>query len=109
MTALKAMVILSDDDGKGGQIHSVDVIEFEGKAWLVPEWLDSPDAKVTMPARIVLLDSLKHSRGEASPQVVVDDPIPKSIFDGRAPPAIKARYVVIERPDLRLPLPGTTH
>ncbi len=31
MTALTAKVILSDDDGKNGEIHNVDVIEFEGQ------------------------------------------------------------------------------
>ena len=109
MTALTAMVILSDDDGENGVTHNVGVIEFEGQAWLVPEWLDYPDAKVTMPARIVLLDVIPHRRGEGSPQFVVNGPIPKSVFAGNVPPALEAQYVVIEGPDIRLPLPDVTH
>ncbi len=109
MTALTATVILSDDDGKNGEIHNVDVIEFEGQAWLVPEWIDHTGEKVTMPARIILLDVIPHSRGEASPQFVVDGPIPKSVFSGIVPPALEAQYVVIEGPDIRLPLPDVIH
>ncbi len=109
MTALTAMVILSDDDGKNGEIHNVDVIEFDGQAWLVPEWLDRPDEKMTMPARIILLDVMPHSRGEVSPQFVVDGPIPKSVLAGNAPRALEAQYVVVERPDIQLPLPNVIH
>lgn len=109
MTALTAMVILSDDDGTHGEIHDVDVIEYEGQAWLVPEWLDYPDAQVTMPARIVLLDALSHARTKLSPRFVVHDPIPKSVFAGNVPPALEAQYVVIEGPDIRLPVPSATH
>lgn len=109
MTALTAMVILSDEDGKNCEIHDVDVIEFEGRAWLVPEWLDYRDAKVTMPARIVLLDVIPHSRMKASPQFVVNGPIPKSVFAGNVPAALEAQYVVIEGPDIRLPIPGAIH
>ncbi len=109
MTALKATVILSDDDGKGGEIQRVDVIKLEGQAWHVKEKLDYTDAKVAMPARIVLLDVIPHQRGTASPQFVVNGPVPKSVFEGRIPPGLESQYVVIERPNIRLPLPGSTH
>lgn len=100
------MVIISkNDDGTGGQIHVVDVIEYDNKLWLVPEWLDYTDAKVTMPARIVCLDLLRHERPPSDDQdIVVSDPIPKSVFDGHVPPGIENQYLVIERPDIRLPL-----
>ena len=112
MTALQAAVIILDDAGEGGPTQTIsimDVIEFDGQVWLVPEWLDIPDEKVTMPVRIVLLDVIPHERGTASPQIVVSGPVPKSVFEGRIPPELESQYVVIERPDIRLPLPSATH
>ena len=46
MSVMTAMIILSDDARKGGAISSMDVIEHDGKHWLVPEWLDNKAAKV---------------------------------------------------------------
>lgn len=109
MAKLEAAVIISDEVGKGGSVHHMDVIEYEGHAWLVPEWHDYLDAKVTMPVRIVLLDTIPHGRMPAPPQYVVSFPVPKCVFEGRVPPALEAQYVVIERPDIRLPLPDATH
>jgi len=110
MTALQAAVIISDEAGKGGEIHKMDVIEFDGKFWLVPEWIDSPDKKVTMPARIVLLDVIPHERSQGKDyQFIVSGSVPKSVFEGRVPPELEDQYVVIERPDIRLPLPSATH
>jgi hypothetical protein len=101
---LKAMVILSNDDGTGGAVNSMDAIEHDGRIWLVPEWFDYKDAKVTMPVRIVCLDLIPHQRGTGTPEIVVDGPLPRSVVEGRCPPGLKARYLVIEKPDIRLPL-----
>ncbi len=46
----KAMVPLED-----GTIMYCDVTEYDGLPWLVPHWLDMPDGKWTMPARIICL------------------------------------------------------
>ena len=109
MAKLEARVIISDDAGKGNALCKMDVIEFDGHAWLVPEWIDLPGEKVTMPARIVLLDVIPHQRGEAPPQVVVTGPVPRFVFEGRIPPELETQYVVIELPNIRLPLPSATH
>lgn len=107
MTKVHAMVIIQDANGNG--IHRMDVIEFEGKTWLVPEWLDMPSAQVTMPARIVLVDTLPHERAPGSDQIVLTAPVPINVLEGRASPEQEARYVVVERPNIRLPIPGATH
>lgn len=109
MSIKVARVTLSDEDGLNGKICDVDVIEHGGQHWLVGDWIDNPSRKVTMPARIVLLDVIPHDRAEGSPRYVVSGPIPRSIFDGHVPPGLETQYVVIERPDIKLPLPDVTH
>jgi hypothetical protein len=96
----KAMVVL--DSG----LYKSDVIEHDGLFWLVPEWLDLPAQGVTMPRRIVSLATMAHQRHEgADPEFVVNNPIPKAVFEGRAPSLLADRYGVQELPEIRIPLP----
>jgi hypothetical protein len=90
----KAMVIV------GGDVCLMDVIEYAGGFWLVPKWLDYPAQKVTKPVRIVSLATLPHQRGRASPEFVVDGPVPKYVFDGRVPSSEAGKYIVVEAPDI---------
>ena len=97
MKIYKATVVVAAD------VHNIcimDVIEYAGGFWLVPEWLDNPVRKVTKPLRIVSLATLPHQRGNSSPQFVVNDPVPKYVFDGRVPPQEANKYVVVEAPDI---------
>jgi uncharacterized protein YodC (DUF2158 family) len=99
---LKATVILQST---AHEVHTVDVIEHEGQFWLVPEWYDNQAQGVTMPARIISLATLPHQRGQGSPEFVVNDPIPKYVFDGHIPPEQAHKYVVQEQPWIRFPIP----
>jgi hypothetical protein len=109
MDVMTAVVILSDDEGKGGTVNTMTVIEYDEKNWLVPEWLDYKDAKVTMPARIVCLDLIPHERSPSTDhQFVVSGPVPRSVCEGRCPPQLRKQYLVIEGPDIKFPLP-TVH
>jgi hypothetical protein len=86
-------------------VHYGDVIEYDGHFWLVPEWRDNRALGVTMPARIIALASLSYQKtGNLPPQFVVNDPIPKCVFDGQIPPEQAHKYIVVERPEIRLPL-----
>jgi hypothetical protein len=64
MKILKALVIGVDDGG----ISKCDAIEFDGKLWLVPRWLDFPAQGLTKPARLVRFDTLLHQATPNSPQ-----------------------------------------
>jgi hypothetical protein len=87
-------------------ICKVDVIEHDGGFWLVPEWLDMPAQGVTMPRRIIPLARVSHQRNDGiDPEFVVNDPIPKSVFDGLAQSQIADKYGVQELPEIRIPLP----
>jgi hypothetical protein len=48
-------VILQHDDGS---IFLCDTIEWQGKLWLVPEWLAGPEPRTERPARIIGLHGL---------------------------------------------------
>ena len=44
----------------GGAIQECDAIKYDGKLWLVPQWLDEPGRGTTKPRRIIRIDSLPH-------------------------------------------------
>lgn len=102
MTIRKAMVMINDANSTS--ICEMDVIEYDGKFWLVPEWLDNPIQKVTKPMRMVSLETIRHSRMRGAKQeFVVEFPVPKYVFEGRIPSAEADKYVVIEGPELLFP------
>jgi hypothetical protein len=71
--------------------------------------LDSTVQKVTRPVRIVSLATLPHQRGKFSPEFVVDGPVPKYVFDGRIPSQEASKYVVVEMPDILIPIEPKFH
>src|SRR6476660_1293076 len=44
----------------GGASQECDAIKYDGKLWLVPQWLDEPGSGTTKPRRIIRIDSLPH-------------------------------------------------
>jgi hypothetical protein len=88
----------------GGAIHLTDTIEHDGKLWLVPHWLDTIDGRWTSPARIIRIDLLRHSRFGAS-EYLLNDPLPKELFDERSPKEPIAGYEVVELPEIQFATP----
>lgn len=108
MKVRKAIVIIRN--GASNEIHSIDVVEYQGKFWLVPAWLDYPAQKATRPLRIVWLGTMRHHHMPGSdPEFLVEDPVPSYVFDGRLPPEEASRYVVVESPELVLPRDESKH
>lgn len=104
MKILKTLV--PADDG----LFVYDTIEYEGKLWLVPEWIDGiPTKGYSKPARIICLTVLPHSQGAAGADYALNNPIPKSVWQGHVPPELKNMYVVIENPDIVVETPPTYH
>ncbi len=63
-----------------------------------------------MPRRIISLATVAHQRTEGGdPEFVVNDPIPKSVFEGRAPSQLADKYGVQELPEIRIPLQKRTN
>ena len=96
MTIYAAMVVT------GGTLLKVDAIVHAGRLWLVPNWLDTPDGRSTMPARIIRFDNLEHSdlRGKGQPNFVVQGPIPKELFGVQTPKQQVAGFEYHELPNI---------
>jgi hypothetical protein len=102
MKIRKASLMIKDDDGVHYHV-TMDVIEYEGEFWLVPEWLDNQLQKATMPLRIISLRTMTHHQmAGMDPEFVVEWPVPKYVFDGRIPPEEASKYRVIESPGIRI-------
>lgn len=100
MRILAVAVQIEED----GSMFRCDAIDYEGKIWLVPEWLASPAEQVQRPARMICVDGLPTIT--LSPAYRVDfalhKPIPKAVLEGREK---SPSLVVLEAPDLSVPIP----
>ncbi len=105
MKILKVMVMGLE----GGTISKCDAIEYEGKLWLVPRWLDIPAKGVTKPARLVRFDSLPH---QAMPpgfgDYCVNVPIPKELFEDHTPKKAIPGFEFLELPEISFPMKDRT-
>ena len=102
MTILQTAMFVSGE-GKA-VIYLADTIEHEGKLWIVPTWLESPALPYKMPERIICLDNLPHQKGPPH-DFVLNYPIPKDVLYGQVPTKLKDKYIVIMRPDIKVPIP----
>lgn len=107
MKIYHAIIQIQDD----GSTATIDAIEYKGKFWLVPEWLEMPHEGLTMPARIILVDGLPHQRFEDGKpaDAVVNCPIPKAVLNGETQKQSEVQFVVVERPDIRIQGPRGIH
>jgi hypothetical protein len=100
MKIFKIMVQRADD----GALFMGDAIKYEDKLWLVPEWSVFPSERIQKPVRIISLDGLPVR--SAPPQYPADlflqQPMTKAVLEGQQ---TKGGPVVIEGPDLSVPLP----
>mgnify|MGYP007100080988 CR=1 FL=1 len=101
MAGERALVFMDD-----GIAYIMDVVQHEGGLWLVPEWLVGNSRTHRLPRRMVsLAGCLVRHTPEGPAEWTVSDAIPKSIFDGSAPPSERQRYDVHELPDLAFRIP----
>jgi hypothetical protein len=98
----KAMVAIKDAGESG--LYEMDVIEYEGEPWLVPEWLQHTEEGWMAPIRIIRMFGLQFQQG-AWTDYLINAPIPKAVFDGDPSPE-DGRYEIVERPDIRIPTGG---
>lgn len=87
-------------------LYSIDVIEFEGGLWLVPEWIDHITEGWTSPARIIRMDTLPYQRdtGLTDTDFVVNVTIPTELLDGKDPQSVKTDFPfeVRDLPEIRV-------
>ena len=108
MKILKTMIFFTDVPD--GTIHQCDTIEHEGHFWLVPQWLEARSEGWRRPTRIIRLDAFQHqdTRGGAVSDFVLNQGIPKAVFDGQIQSLVTAG-VVIENPPIKVPIPPVVH
>jgi hypothetical protein len=101
MKIYKAMISSPDYEKNNTSIFECDAIEFEGKFWLVPNWLEDGFGSVKTPKRIICLSKLDHSVSSLSyADFLVKVPIPKNVLDGRITEHDKETFLILEYPEL---------
>ncbi|WP_157158778.1 hypothetical protein [Bradyrhizobium genomosp. III] len=103
MTVRRATLIIQE--GAVCQVAFMDVVEFDGQFWLVPEWFENISLGVMRPVRIISLATIRHTRSPGNPEFVVEDPIPKSVFDGLTQLPEARGFDVRELPAIQFPIP----
>ena len=98
----------------GPDVLQVDWIMHQDKAWLVPEWIPSPDGKLIRPRRIISLAMAagyeSYKLGETPLQWFQSNPIPQSLLDeGKAPAGLEKLIEIREDPEIWLPNPDLSH
>lgn len=94
----------------GGDLFNCEAVEHAGQLWLVPHWLVAPELGVRRPARII---PMARFRSQKMPETwaqdfVINDPVPKALFDDPIPREIAERFGVIEEPpDILLYFPAS--
>ena len=58
MKKFRVLIKCHDD----GSAMILDAIVYEGKLWLVPEWIAGPDGKAERPTRLIDIDMLPKSK-----------------------------------------------
>ncbi len=98
----KTMVMLADKP----EMVIADTIEFEGKLWLVPKWLEYPEERCSRPERMVRIDQFDHQemKGWAA-QVLLRTPIPTVVLRGAIGAQMPAGFEIRFQPDVSLPWP----
>ncbi len=110
MVALKVSVRVGEGDGEPAQLLSADVVSYKGSNWFVPKWRERPNEGWRTPERIVCLDTIHHRKVDfGATQYVIDDPIPRAVLFGDAPPAQESEFLVEYQPDIQVPIPRGSH
>lgn len=82
-----------------------DTISHEGEFWIVPRWLIDPTKGVEYPERIIRLASIPHQKSDGKRyDFLLNDPMPKAVFDGQPNAQSGIEYDVRERPPLSFPV-----
>jgi hypothetical protein len=81
------------------------VVLYQGRRWIVPEWIESAEIGGLKPARLICLETLVHQEHLGQPiRYLITYSVPKSVLDGSGQSAMHSEYEVIEGPDIDGPI-----
>lgn len=75
-------------------------LEYEGKLWLVPDWLVNKAEGLRKPKRLIRIDTLPHSPGHGG-VCLLNLPIPKDVLDGKS----LGEYEILEGDEISFAFP----
>jgi hypothetical protein len=84
----------------------IDVIQYQKKFWLVPEWLDSSDGRWCTPRRIICADKLRHydlrAIGTEAADFALDETLTEELLNGTSTSGKTSKYQIINAPGCRV-------
>ena len=84
-------------------IGTMTAIEYQGKLWLVPAWLESRSLKISKPERMIRFDNLHHLKTpNDETQFFVSEQLTVSLVDGETTEG----FEVLVEPDIEFPFRG---
>ena len=91
-------------------ISFADTIEYEGGLWLVPAWSEPQADGLIYPNRIIRIDKLRHQKMTLGnlygADYVLNDPLPKGLFESQIPKELEGKFDVRERPNIGIRPPA---
>lgn len=107
MEILKALVFFTDDES--GNLFTCDAVMRDGKAWLVPKWLGTPNNPKKYPERFICIDNLPHQKidNPHPHHYVLNAGIPKCVFQGIQPKDSHQQFIIEE--NVNIPASPGTH
>lgn len=74
-------------------ILNMDGLRYEEKLWLVPEWHDYPQEKVSKPARMIRFDNLPFEQLDENSlhDFLLKQPVPRAVLDGQTVDGFEVR------------------
>lgn len=101
--------VVEDESGQCSLV-TADIIEYHGKKWFVPEWVDNQEEGWSTPVRLVRVvqgrTEVPLAEWDPSRGVL---PIPGPVFKGRIPSGHRDSFFVVEHPNVRIYGPKGVH
>jgi hypothetical protein len=92
-------------DGKSAPV-TVPAIEYEGRVWLAPHWIETQEQGVRIPKHIIPIDLFRGQKVDP-PQpgmdFVVNAGLLRQLLDEEIPTELKNKLEIVDRPNVKVP------
>ncbi len=93
-----------------GMVVTIDTIEYEGKLWLVGQWIDDKIAMLSRPVRLIRMDLLPYTKSDQPPHdFLLKEYIAKAVLDGTALQETKKMFEILDYPSVVIRTGGGIH